>query len=434
MQRTYVENIKPGEKVFLQGWVHEFRDLSKVKFIILRDKTGYVQCVLKQGGKAFDHEFKHEDVVYITGQAVQSNIKSKTVIPGVEVVAESIEVVNPVKMILPITVEEKDELNTDISIRLNNRVLDLRKPEHAAIFKVRSRIYKAAVEYFTKEGFINIATPKIVCAGVESGAELFHVDYFGRDAYLAQSPQIYKQMMTATGLERVYEIGTVFRAEKSRTTRHLTEFTGIDFEMAFIKDENDIMDIIEGLIKHIITTVKKECQKELALLNIKLEAPAKIPRIHMKEVKAMLAKKGKKLKSEDDLDAESEKILGEWVKKEHGNDFVFVTGYPWAIRPFYHHKPTPKADETCSFDLIWNGVEVATGAQREHNYELLKAQAKEKGINLDEMKEYSELFRCGCPPHGGVGFGIDRMTQRLLSLDNVKEAVLFPRDPDRLNP
>ncbi len=436
MNRTYITDLKEGQEATLKGWVHELRDLSKIKFIILRDRTGCVQCVIKGDGLAETFkQLRPEDVIEIKGKAVKSNIKSETVLQGIEIAASAICIINQVKVqVLHISVFEKETTNTDFSIRLDNRILDLRKPEHTAIFKVRSTLYKAATEYFDKQGFINVATPKITSAGVESGAELFEVDYFGKPAYLAQSPQIYKQMLVATGLEKVYEIGPVFRAEKSRTTRHVTEFTGIDFEMAFIKDENDPMDIIEGMIRQMLTMVNERCAKELSMFNIKLDVPQKIPRITMEEAREMLADEGKKVAEDDDFDSEAEKLLGELIKKKLNCDFVFVTHYPWAKRPFYHHKPSADADVTCSFDLIWNGVEVCSGAQREHDYETLKAQAKEKGVDLDEMKDYANLFRWGCPPHGGAGLGLDRMTQRLLNLETVKEAILFPRDPDRLTP
>ncbi len=436
MDRTLIQDIAKGKEVFLQGWVHEFRDLSKVKFIILRDYTCCVQCVVKKDSPIFSQlgDLKHEDVVQITGDAIQSNVTSPLVLQGVEVVVKNLEVLNKVHGTLPLTVFEKEIANTDLSVRLDNRVLDLRKPQIAAIFKVKSALYRAAVEYFSKMGFTNVATPKITSAGVESGAELFELDYFGKPAFLAQSPQIYKQMLIATGLERVYELGPVFRAEKSRTTRHVTEFTGIDFEMAFIKDENGPMDIIEGMVRHMLEVVKKDCAKELEMFNVKVQIPKEIPRITMDEARKMLSAEGKEVPEDDDFDPEGEKLLGDIIKKKLNSDFVFVTRYPWKKRPFYHHKPQPGAKVTCSFDLIWDGVEVSTGAQREHNYETLKAQAKEKGLDLDAMKDYANLFRWGCPPHGGAGLGLDRMAQRLLNLENVKEAILFPRDPDRLNP
>ncbi|RLI96699.1 MAG: aspartate--tRNA(Asn) ligase, partial [Candidatus Aenigmatarchaeota archaeon] len=345
---------------------------------------------------------------------------------------ESIDVLSKAETPLPI--EIGDNIKTGLDKRLDFRFLDLRNPRHNAIFRIRSQMYKAAVDFFDDQGFTNINTPKITVAGVESGAELFPIVYFNREAFLSQSPQIYKQTMVAAGFERVYEIAPVFRAEKSHTTRHLTEFTGVDFEMGFIKDMHDVMDVNEGLMKHIIGHLLKKCPGELEMFGIKPKVPGKIPRITMDEAKKMLESGGKKLPADEDLDAEGEKMLGDIIKEKHGEDFVFVYNYPWKKRPFYHMKPEDNPNVTLSFDLIWNGVEIATGAQREHRYDVLKKQAKEKGINLDEMKDYSNIFKYGCPPHGGTGLGLDRLVECLLRLDNIREAILLPRDPERLTP
>jgi aspartyl-tRNA synthetase len=316
--------------------------------------------------------------------------------------------------------------------RLDWRFLDTRRINISSIFKIRSKIMKNLVAFFDSNRFININTPKITKLGLESGAELFQLMYFGKPAYLAQSPQLYKQMFVVGGLERVYEIGPVFRAEKSNTTRHLTEFTGIDFEMGFIRDENDIMDIIEKMLKYVIENVKKECERELKTLKVELKVPGKIPKIDIRELKKILAAKGKKLKDDDDLDAEAEKMAGEYALEKFGEEFIFVTNYPAAKRPFYHMRPDNDKKGTRSFDLLWRGVEVATGAQREHRYNILEKQAKEKGIKIDPI--YAEIFKFGAPPHGGVGFGLDRLTQRMLNLENIREAILLTRDPERLTP
>ena len=238
-------------------------------------------------------------------------------------------------------------------------------------------------------------------------------------------------MFVNGGFERVLEIGAVYRAEKSHTTRHLTEFEGVDFEMGFIKDEQDVMDIIEEMFKYIIAKVKEERAEELKIMEIELKAPKKIPRIPMPELKKMLAKKGKKLTEEDDLDSEAERMIGEYILQEYGEEFVFVTHYPVKVRPFYHMYHDNQK-ETKSFDLLWRGVEIATGAQREHRLEILQKQAKAKGVKIPPI--YEDIFRYGVIPHGGVGFGLDRITQRMLNLENTREAVLLPRDVERLTP
>ncbi|MBT3262534.1 aspartate--tRNA(Asn) ligase [Candidatus Woesearchaeota archaeon] len=436
MTRTYISelsNLKDGDKVTLNGWVAAVKDLSKVKFVILRDRTGEIQTVAVNGKtpeETFNNITKipHESAISITGSLKESKIAKA----GYEVVIDNFEILNKAETPLPIDTTPKS--NTNIDKRIDYRFLDARRPKVRAIFNIRSTMVRAITEFFDNEGFTNITTPKLTAAGVESGAEMFEVKYFNKNAFLSQSPQIYKQMMVAAGFEKVYEIGPVFRAEKSHTTRHLTEFTGLDMEMGFIKDVGDVMDVIEDLFKYTLNYIKENCKSDLELLEIEVNIPKEIPRISMKEAKDLLKKEGKTLKESDDLDSEAEELLGKLMLKQHNSEFVFVTDYPWEVRPFYHMKPEDNPKGTCSFDLIWNGVEIATGAQREHRYDILKQQADEKGINLDEMKEYSDLFKFGCPPHGGIGLGLDRMVQRLLKLNNVREAILLPRDPERLTP
>lgn len=431
MERTLIKDVFSTEssKVEINGWVHNTRGLGKIKFLLVRDRSGLVQITAVKG-KVPDEVFNtidkvsRESAVYIMGSLKDS----KQAPGGIEIIPEKFSIINKAEE-LPIDVT--DFSKTELPKRLDNRFLDTRRKEISAIFKIRSKMYKNVINFFEKEGFTIINTPKITTIGLESGAESFIVNYFKRKVSLAQSPQFYKQMFVMGGFERVMEIGQVYRAEKSHTTRHLTEFTGVDFEMGFIKDENDVMDVIEKMIQFILTNVKKECSEELEILNIKINVPKKIPRIPMQELKNILSKKGKELDKDDDLDAEAEKLIGKYILKEFGEEFVFVTNYPWAVRPFYHMKPENK-DETKSFDLLWKGVEVATGAQREHRLEILKNQAKEKGIKLDPI--YADIFRYGAIPHGGVGFGLDRLTQRLLSLENIREALLLPRDPTRVTP
>lgn len=432
MKRTYISEITPNtKKVFLEGWVADIRDLGGLKFILLRDRSGIIQVTAtkkKTDPKLFEKisEISKETVVLVEGE-VTSNKKAPS---GLEIIPSSVEIINKATSPLPIDVSQKSQ--TGIDKRLDWRFLDTRRPEIAAIFKIRSKIFKSCADFFDKSGFININTPKMTKIGLESGAELFPIVYFGKEAFLAQSPQFYKQMFVMGGFEKVYEIGPVFRAEKSHTTRHLTEFTGIDFEMGFIKDENEIMDVVEEMMKYVLSEVKKICKNELELLKVEVDVPKKIPRISMKEAKDMLAKQSKKIPEDEDFDAEAEELLGKLIKKKYNCEFVFVYHYPWKKRPYYHMKSEDNPNVTKSFDLIWKGVEVATGSQREHRYEILKKQAEEKATKLDPT--YGDIFRYGAVPHGGVGFGLDRLTQRLLNLDNVREALLLPRDPERLTP
>jgi len=427
-KREYTKDVlnkKDNSKVIVAGWVERIKLMGNLAFINLRDMTGILQIV----AKGFNDlgKLTPESVIVASGTIKKGQKKSGEK----ELILDNYELINKAETPLPVDLVQN---TTQLDKRIDYRFLDTRNPKISAIFKIRSEVFRIVVDFFSKEGFVNINTPKITASGVESGAELFEINYFNKKAYLSQSPQIYKQMMVAAGFERVYEIAPVFRAEKSHTTRHLTEFTGIDMEVGFIQDENSIMDIVENLMNYVVKNIKNNCKNELELLNVKLEIPKKIPRIQMKDVKLILKKEKKNLSENDDLDAESERLISTIVKKKYDNDFVFVTDYPWTKRPFYHMKPENDKKGTRSFDLIWNGVEVGTGAQREHRYHILKEQAKEKGIDLDRIKGYAEIFKFGCPPHGGVGLGLDRMVQCLLKLENVRESILLPRDTERLTP
>jgi nondiscriminating aspartyl-tRNA synthetase len=422
-----------GSEVSVSGWISDLRNLNKIKFIILRDRTGDMQCIALKDStpeEVFNEigALLRESVVEVIG-TVAKNTESKW---GIELLIKKVNVINAPLETLPI--DNSDKSNTELEKRIDYRFLDTRNKRVNAIFRVRSKIARILTDIFDDEGFTNINTPKIVPGGVESGAALFEVKYFDRKAYLAQSPQVYKQMFVTGGFERVYEFGVVFRAENSNTTRHLTEFTGVDFEMGFIKDFTDIMDIIELIFHRLLTELKKDCSKELELLKVDLNIPKDIPRMTMRDAKEYLKTKGRDYTAEDDLDPEGEKLLGEYAKHHFKSDFIFITHYPWAVRPFYTMRPEDDLESTKSFDLLFNGVEIATGSQREHRYDVLKKQSAEKGINLDEMPDYARIFKYGVPPHGGVGFGLDRITQKLLGLNNIREAVLVPRDTKRLTP
>ena len=435
LKRVYANEVAKyhNKKVLVQGWVQETRDFGGIRFIILKDRSGYTQITLPKKVVPKDvynvvENLTKESVIYVWGTAKKS-AKAKV---GSEVIPEKIEIVSLAKA--PTPIDTSGKIESDLAKRLDHRFLDVRNKKSIALFTIRSKMFKACVEYFDLNRFMNINTPKITTIGVESGAELFEVNYFGRKAYLAQSPQIYKQMFVVAGFERVYEIAPVYRAEKSHTAQHLTEFIGIDFEQGFIESEQDVMDTVEGLIKHILKRVKEECEEELELWDRSVKIPKKIPRITMREAKEILAEKGLRLPDEEDLNLEAQKILAEYfMEKEHA-ELVFVYYYPWAVRPFYHMKPEQDPSVTKSFDLLWNGIEVATGAQREHRYEVLKKQAEEKGVNFDAMKVYAEIFQYGCPPHGGTGLGLDRLLEAFMKLPNIREGILLPRDPERLTP
>jgi aspartyl-tRNA synthetase len=425
-----------GEKATLSGWTDTYRITGKISFILLRDRTGITQVFLnKELTEQFKNELKPESVIQITGKVnkrPENQVKEEMPTGEIELEAEEIEILSRAETPLPIDLSQETE--TSIDKRLDYRFLDVRKEKIKSIFTVRSKIFGLTAEFFPGKGFVNIQTPKLTEAGVESGAEEFKIPYFGKTASLAQSPQVYKQMFVISGLERVYEIAPVFRAEKSHTTRHLTEFTGIDFEMGFIEDERDVMKIVDEYFQYLFTKLPEVCKEELKVLEITVPKPATIPIITIGEASEILAKEyGKKIPENDDLDAEAEKLIGKYAKTKFDSDLLFVTEYPWKKRPFYHMRPDDKT-KTKSFDLIYKGVEIGTGAQREHRLNVLEEQAKEKGIDLKQMEFYRNIFRYGCPPHGGIGIGLDRIVEQLLELGNVREAVLLPRDPERLGP
>ncbi len=412
------------------GYVSEIRNFGNLMFVIIR--KGYeneqITFFKKDCPDLYDQakDLTKESIIKVTGEKKSA----EKAMNGYEVIPETFEIISSAKAPVPLDISGKIESTFDA--RINHRYIDLRMSEQKAIFVIRSQVYKATVDFFSKQKFINITTPKIVNCGVESGAELFKLDYFGKPAYLSQSPQIYKQMMIVSGFEKVYEIGSVFRAEKSNTTRHTTEFTGIDFEIAYIKNYKDILKITEKLLKHIIKHVNKNCQKELEILNVKIKEPKKMPVIKMSKLKILLKEKGKILSKEEDLDTEAEKLSYEIAKEKFDSEFLFVTEYPFESRPFYHM--CSKKSITDSFDLIWKGTEIATGSQREHRVDILKKQIQEKGLKEEDLNYYIEMLEYGTPPHGGCGLGLDRIVELLLNLSNIKEAILLPRDPQRLTP
>lgn len=419
-----------GKSVTLCGWVHEVRDLGKLKFLVLRDREGFVQVTAKRevtGTEVLSaiDQLTRESVVEVEGR-----VKLSDKAPGgVEVNPDRIILLGKSDSPLPLDVTQK--VGADLDTRLNNRFMDVRKPEVSAIFKLRSEILNAGRMFLKDKGFIEINTPKIIASASEGGTELFPISYFDREAFLAQSPQLYKQMMMATGLDRVCEVTTYFRAEEHDTRRHLNEVTAIDAEMAFIKDEEDVMAILEGLILALIKKTS-ECETELNILKKEVRVPERIDRIKYDDVLKLLEDHGKKIPWGEDLDTESEKLLGDIVQEELGSDLYFITHFPLAIKPFYT-MPSDEDKYSRSFDLGYRGVEISSGGQRIHDPGLLLARLKYFNLDPDNFGFYLQAFRYGMPPHGGFGLGIDRVMMQLLDLP-IREVVLFPRDRHRLTP
>jgi len=434
MERTHINklNEKIGEEVLVQGFVETIRNQGKIKFLVIRDVTGTVQVVVLKDSPAFTEvdNLTLESVVSILG-----TLKEESQAPGgFEIKAIDLKVLSKSapELAIPV-VYEKSGGEVDISKRLDYRWLDLRRPERQEIFKVWTLMEKGFRDYFLANGFIQLYSPSFMNAQSESGAEVFQVDYFDKKAYLAQSPQFYKQMAMASGMERVFMVGPVFRAEPSFTTRHLTEFTGWDFEVSYIEDHFEVMSVLEDAIISGFDAVKNGLDKTGSVLEI--EVPSKpFPRMTMAEVKEKLVSVGVVGEKDGDMNPEEERKICEVVKEETDSDFVFVTDWPTSLRPFYHMRYAENPNITKSYDLLYKGVEMTTGAQREHRLDVLKNQAREKGLSLDSIKGYLEFFKYGCPPHGGAGIGPARIIMQLLDIPSVKEVAFLPRDVKRLNP
>ncbi len=438
MYRTHysnqiTENLN-GERVKVAGWVYEVKDLGGIKFVWIKDREGITQITAPKK-KVSPELFKlipklsAEDVVAVEG-IVNFTPKAKL---GFEILPEKIEILS--KAGTPLPLDPTGKVKAELDTRLDNRFMDLRKPEVMAIFKIRSSAFRAVRDFFHSEGFIEIHTPKIIATATEGGTELFPMKYFEKDAFLAQSPQLYKQMMMASGLDKVYEIAPIFRAEEHNTTRHLNEAWSIDAEMAFIENEEEVMELLERLVAHTIGYVKEHNEKELRTLNFELEKP-KLPfrRISYTKALEILADLGKKISWGEDIDTEGEKLLGNYIKENYDEDLYFLYQYPSEAKPFYIMKYDEKPEISRSFDLEYRGVEITSGGQREHRHDILVEQIKEKGLNPESFEFYLKAFRYGMPPHGGFGLGAERLIKQMLNLSNIREVILFPRDRKRLTP
>ncbi len=411
----------------IQGFVQALRVQSKIIFIIVRNLSGLTQVVVEASNSEFEtaKNLTLESVIRVTGEMVEAPQAPG----GKEMKPEKIEVLSKAEPELPIPVVAKGSEETEAPIRFDYRWIDLRKPEKTKIFKVWTEFEKGWRKYWDQNNFIQVYPPAFMSTPSESGAEVFEVKYFDRKAYLAQSPQFYKQMAMAAGFEKVFMVSPVFRAEESFTTRHMTEFTGWDFEISYINDHNDIMDAEEGMIIAGFEQLKEKFPE----LNIKVPTQP-FPRITMVEAKSILKGLGVESGEEHDLSPEEERAISEYVEKEHKHEFVFITEYHKSKSAFYHMRTEDGSDRSRRADLLYRGLEVTTLAQREHRVEILEAQAKEKGMDLEALKDYLNFFRYGVPPHGGAGVGPGRFIMKILDLPNVREATFLPRDVKRLNP
>jgi len=428
-----------GKKVTLAGWVNVRRDHGKIIFIDLRDRTGIIQVVFVPNKKNPEFQklaetLRPEFVVQITGiinKRPKNMVNEKIPTGKVELLAEELVILNSAQS-LPIDLGA-EKLDMGLETLLDMRPLTLKHAKVRAIFKVQAEIVKTFHEYFSKNGFTEIQAPKIVAEATEGGSEVFPIEYFESKAYLAQSPQFYKQIMVGV-FERVFTIGNVYRAEPHDTTRHLNEYTSLDIEMGFIKDHTDLMKIEIEWLKFLIEHLKSSCRSEFEALGAALpKALNEIPVIAFPEAKKIARKISGKKTDDLDLEPEEERILSEYAEKEFGSEFLFVTHYPTKKRPWYTMPDDKDATYTKSFDLLFRGVEITTGSQRINNYDQLVQSIKSRGINPDKFKFYLMAFQYGMPPEGGLAIGLERLTAKLLGLANVKEATLFPRDMKRID-
>ena len=442
MQRTYIADVKDGQQVKIQGFVENLRDGKAMAFLVIKDITGVMQVTVEKEKVPAVAEVVSkltlDSVVTIIGQAVANEyvkLGGIEVLPE-EMIIESLADALPInRKEIPATKKRKAVERSSIDQRIDYRWVDLRTEENQMLFKVQTCLVGAMRDFLLKKNFNEIHTPKLIGAASESGSEVFEVKYFDRNAYLAQSPQFYKQMAMASGLERIFEVGPVFRAEKSYTSKHTTEFTGFDLEFSYIESFYDVMKMEEELLTHALTVVNEKYGADIErLFGIPLVVPTKpFPIVTLKELYDGLEKDYGYVVPESekgDLTTEAERMSFEWVKKHYDHEFLFVTDYSAEKRAFYHMRDENGVPQ--GYDLIWRGVEITTGAQREHRYDVLKAQAEEKGLAKD-VEFYLEFFRYGCPPHGGFGLGVDRLTMLLLGM-GIKEVMFLFRGPNRLTP
>ena len=419
-----------GTEVKLEGAVHIIRDMGEVAFVILRKSEGLVQCVYEEGSVDFPlKDLKEESAVAVTG-----TVKKEDRAPGgVEVRLQTITVLSEPTEPMPLAVN-KWKMNTSLEAMLNMRPIALRNVRERAKFRIQEGVVRAFRDFLHSQGFTEIHTPKIGARGAEGGANLFKFSYFHKPAVLAQSPQFYKQMMVGV-FDRVFETGPVFRAEKHNTKRHLNEYTSLDFEMGYIDGFEDIMGMETGFLQYAMELLKKDYSKELQILKIQLPKVDQIPAVRFDKAKELVSEKyNRKIRNPYDLEPEEEALIGRYFKEEYNADFVFVTHYPSKKRPFYAMDDPQDDKFTLSFDLLFHGLEVTTGGQRIHDYNQLKAKIAARGMEEEGMEQYLDTFKHGMPPHGGLGIGLERLTMQLLGEENVREACLFPRDLNRLEP
>ena len=421
-----------GEEVTVKGTIHNIREMSDFAFILLRTARDLIQCVYSPEFSDFrlSPEIAEQSAAKITGKVVTSETRDGS--ERYELQIHNIELLSVPADIPPVVISKK-QINCDLSVNLDYRPVTLRNPKERAIFKIQEGIQRGFREYLQSQNFTEIHSPKINFAGAEGGTNVFKLDYFGKTVYLAQSPQLYKQALVPV-YERVFEIAPVFRAEHHDTSRHLNEYTSMDFEMGFIDSFTDIMNMETGCLKHIMNLLKTEYAPEIELLKVNVPEITSIPCIRFKDAKELCVKKLKNITDMKDFEPEEEAFLGKWAKQQYNSDFLFVTHYLSKKRPFYTMDDPEDPEVTLSFDLLFRGIEITSGGQRIHDYNMQVEKMKKLGMNPDEFETYLMLHKYGAPPHGGLGLGLERLTMHLLGFKNVRYATMFPRDINRVSP
>ena len=420
-----------GERVTLAGWLHQLRALGKINFLLVRDGYGIAQAMTQDADALSPlRDLQNETVVQVEG-----TVAAEAQAPGgVELHDLAVQVLSPVKETMPFPIN-KPAVGASLDTFLDHATVALRHPRRRALLRVSAGIMAAYREFLTAEGFTEIQSPKLVASATESGANVFAVDYFGQKAFLAQSPQFYKQIMVGV-FERVFEVGPVFRAEPHDTARHVNEYVSMDAEFGFIENHFTVMALLNRLIRHIVGRVVEHNAAELALLDVTLPTiPEVIPHIHFRDAQQYIFERhGEDCRGEPDLAPQHERWIGEWAREKHSSDFVFVPGYPMVKRPFYTHPDPANPGYSNSFDLIFRGTELVTGGQRLHLYSDYVAALARAKYPIEPFEKYLESMKYGMPPHGGFAIGLERFVMQLCGLTNVREATLFPRDLHRLAP
>lgn len=427
-QTSIEDETQAGGTVTICGMVHSLRDMGSFTFLLLRRRDGLLQCTLDASVQGAE-QLREGAAVTVTGCLR----KEPRAPQGIELSLKSVDILSVPEETVPIPIAKK-RLSCSLETKLDFRSITLRNLRERAIFKIQEGLVRGFRDYLHLREFTEIHTPKLGAKAAEGGSNIFRLDYFGKKAVLAQSPQFYKQTMVGV-YDRVFEVAPVFRAEKHNTKRHLNEYTSMDFEMGFIRGFEDIMEMETGLLQYAMQLLEREYRKELDLLEVELPKTDRIPGVRFDVAKRLVAEKyHREIRNPYDLEPEEEQLIGQYFKEEQDADFVFVTHYPSKKRPFYTMDDPEDSRFTLSFDLLFRGVEITTGGQRIHDYAMLKEKLDKRGMSEEGMESYLSIFRYGMPPHGGLGIGLERLTMQLLREENVRETTLFPRDLNRLVP